>query len=414
MLASCTSDPEAEPQSQGEGVTIALAASATPYEEVTTRATTRAWTWTPPENYYNYDGLYSSTDEYQSLENKAIDVFLTYGTNANYHGALRYYSSKKTWQFVGRDAENKIIEDIETNTYYVYGFIPRDAAAGASLALLPSSSTYADGAVLTIQGLETVATDACVIIGAREGFRVATDTENGIDYDGGYTDANGNGSYDEGETRINRLRRGYFGFDFKGGESEENYLFLLFDHLYSALRIKMKVDGEYNALRHIKLKSIYLASGKADGTATKKKANVTITLNATDGSDPLKNATTNQDQIVYEYEPTCEQESGGTVFQSATGKFLTTTYQSFVGQFMPADVTILTVTSTYDVYDTNDNLIRENCTATNKINAAALIGEFGGFQRGNRYSIDMTIRPTYLYMMSDPDLDNPTVVVSGE
>jgi len=26
----------------------------------------------------------------------------------------------------------------------------------------------------------------------------------------------------------------------------------------------------------------------------------------------------------------------------------------------------------------------------------------------------MTIQPTYLYMLSEPDLDNPTVVVNGQ
>ena len=29
--------------------------------------------------------------------------------------------------------------------------------------------------------------------------------------------------------------------------------------------------------------------------------------------------------------------------------------------------------------------------------------------RGHCYSITMTVQPTYLYMLSEPDMDNPTV-----
>jgi len=32
-------------------------------------------------------------------------------------------------------------------------------------------------------------------------------------------------------------------------------------------------------------------------------------------------------------------------------------------------------------------------------------------KRGWKYAVNLTINPTYLYMLSDPDLDNPTVVV---
>jgi hypothetical protein len=32
-------------------------------------------------------------------------------------------------------------------------------------------------------------------------------------------------------------------------------------------------------------------------------------------------------------------------------------------------------------------------------------------QRGKRYTVNLTIQPTYLYVLSDPDLDSPTVTV---
>ena len=34
--------------------------------------------------------------------------------------------------------------------------------------------------------------------------------------------------------------------------------------------------------------------------------------------------------------------------------------------------------------------------------------------RGEKKTVNMTIIPTYLYILSDNDLDNPTIVVGGE
>jgi hypothetical protein len=33
-------------------------------------------------------------------------------------------------------------------------------------------------------------------------------------------------------------------------------------------------------------------------------------------------------------------------------------------------------------------------------------------QRGWKYGINMTVVPTYLYMLSEPDLENPRMVVN--
>ena len=63
--------------------------------------------------------------------------------------------------------------------------------------------------------------------------------------------------------------------------------------------------------------------------------------------------------------------------------------------------------STYDVYDKKGNLIRKSCQAVNNLKVADLFT----LQRGKGYSLTMKVMPTYLYMLSEPDLDNPTVNV---
>ena len=186
---------------------------------------------------------------------------------------------------------------------------------------------------------------------------------------------------------------------------DPNYLYFLFDHLCSALIINMRVNADYDALRHIKLKNIHVQTATDDGP-TKKTANVVVTLKANDtGATPIQSIS---------YSPTGDATSGNNIFTSAEGQLLTTDFEdaSFLTHFIPKDVTTLIVTCTYDIYDTNGdgNLIRKDCTATNTI-PMKLIDRFETAERGKKYTLNMTINPTYLYMMSDPDLDDPKVKV---
>ena len=87
------------------------------------------------------------------------------------------------------------------------------------------------------------------------------------------------------------------------------------------------------------------------------------------------------------------------------------------GYFVPfADVAnSLVLECKYDVYDKNvtnehpdGNLVRKDCVTTNKLPADNVI-KSGTKQRT---TLTLTVNPTYLYVLSDPDLDNPTVVIN--
>lgn len=431
MLWACSSDDEGAPASaptskDERGMSIELSASAVRYREAEGGASRRSWT--VPDGYLLYDDLLgTSFVNYHSLSQSTIDLFLTHDPIAEdptpnpLYARLRYVTSKGNWKLV---LPNDVDEDkIDKGDYYAYGFVPRDAATDASLEKLNpgvSPDSYADGAVLTINGLKTVGYDASVIIGARHGFCVEVDETHKTYYDGDYDDVDGDKEYDAGtESRINRLRAGDFKFYLDtgtktgvGGEKiiNPNYLYFLFDHLCSALIINMKVSAEYHALRHIKLKKIYLQTS-TDGAVTKKTAKVVVTLAANDtGDNPIQSVT---------YEPTGDDESGNYVYSSGDGRWLTTDYSgtSLLTHFVPYQVTKLIVTVTYDIYDWNTsaghpegNLIRKDCTATNTI-PLNLIDRFSVAERGKKYTLNLAVKPTYLYVMSDPDLNNPTMSV---
>jgi hypothetical protein len=82
------------------------------------------------------------------------------------------------------------------------------------------------------------------------------------------------------------------------------------------------------------------------------------------------------------------------------------------GYFLPAyasSPSTLSVVRTYDVYDKQGNKIRENCEATN-----SLASMLNGIQRGQKRPIELTVNPTYLYVLSEPDLDNPTITMDND
>lgn len=280
------------------------------------------------------------------------------------------------------------VEDIQPNTdYQLYGYIPESPAIkysitdydGADGADGPNGE-YSKGAIMKLENVPTVMPhDLCVVIGAKHG----TDKE-----------------HDSG------LRQGDFTFR-SSADVKGNFVFLLFDHLYSALRVRMRIHADYAALRTIKLKSLQLGT-QAGETKTRKKTDITVQLEANDGSaSPIT-------EIAYDQPDKYELIDGGLEFWSSEdGEELKTNVDTeCLGHFMPSGITTLILTSVYDVYDRKGNLIRKDCKATNTIVLKDLLTGQTQTIRGKRYTINLIVKPTYLYMLSEPDLDNPTVKIN--
>jgi hypothetical protein len=164
-------------------------------------------------------------------------------------------------------------------------------------------------------------------------------------------------------------------------------MYLLMDHLYASVKFSLIVSEQYAQLRTIKLKTMTLSVNKAS-----VKADVTLTHN-TKGNSPIAN----EDDVTY---TSTGDNCAAEIFNDAEGQALSSTTPIAVSAcFAPTLSDSLTLFSTYDVYDSKGNLIRANCEATNKIpNLEA--------SRGQRVQLNMKVDPTYLYIMSDKDLDN--------
>lgn len=356
-LMGCSSEDERP--AKGNSGEIEVMGVVTAFEEEESR--TRAWE--PPTGYTIYD-----------YTDKIIGFYLTQDDREPTQGY--FFNSSGKW---------RTSVDITAGDYYLYGYIPHSTSIScdiSSSATPHDNSTYSNGAVMTLHNLPVVTpADYCVVIGAKNG--------------------RGNGYTESGDYEITGLRRGDFLYQAEAGEG--NYVYLLFDHLYAVLRIHIKVHGDYDAIRTIKLKDLSLKTEKGD-TPTKLKTDATITLTkTTDGSDPISS-------IVFT--PVGDEEGEGSMFSSESGMTLTTEYSTFMSHFMPVGVTKLILTSVYDVYDKEGVLVREGCKATNTIEISKLLTGQTETRRGCRYTINMTIQPTYLYQLSDKDMNDFPVEIS--
>lgn len=242
---------------------------------------------------------------------------------------------------------------VKDKTYAVYGYLPRLDGVTSTL-----GKSTADAATLTITGMKPITPDdVCIITGVSE-------TDEDLQ--------EGNLSWKQDIT------------------GNDYHIYMLLNHLYASVSFRLTVNADYARLRTIKLKSMKLSTNKASVTAT-----ITLTHNTT-GANPITNA---------EYSLT-GSSSEAVFFNDTEGEALSATVaKEFDTCFAPSLSNELTLTSTYDVYDRKGNLIRKDCTATNKL------PDFVA-HRGVRMQMNLTVNPTYLYMLSDPDLDNPTITVN--
>ena len=254
----------------------------------------------------------------------------------------------------------------EGTAYAIYGYAPGNVGS----AELGTSTSK--GANLILRYLPAIGqTDVCVVVGVQQ-----------VETQGAAKD----------------VKSGKFAFT--GRANDHNFVNLLMDHVYASVKFQFKIDDDYYALRHIKLKKLEL---KTTTSAPTGRADVSIVANETN-TNPISTLSwtmnTDTDLQMTIYEPA----------SGATGIDLNTTLQDvgtttyYIPQ--PAVTNGLTLVSTYDVYDRHDNLIRANETAENVLKTP-----LSGVYRGNMATVKLTVAPTYLYVLSDPDLDSPTFTV---
>lgn len=355
FLGGCSSDDSTQESVEVPMREIHFMLGSHNYTDVTSDASRRAL----PEGYVVYDNLSPQIP----ADEAGIKCFLTRANETIFNGTLTYKSGAWT---------SKIPAD--EGVYYVYGMMPNSEASKVTLTPLPGAD-FENGAVMEIDKLNAVtASDVCAIVGVK-----GAASKVGIENSG--------------------IELGKFSFNADDG----TFIYLLIDHLYAALQLNMNISSEYNALRTIKLTKLTLKSNSVTKTY---KVTATMTPNETNTS-PLAvtyAATTEDGKEIELYNGKGKGENG----QDIEKELEVDKYIQFLACTVPLSTnTQFEMETTYNVYDRKGNLIRKNCTAKNVLNLPT-----GGLARGQKYTFNLTVNPTYLYVLSDPDLDNPTVVVN--
>jgi len=296
-----------------------------------------------------------------------IQTYLTSTEETSQGKSSQYVASDFTYQQLSENEHTWVSKvALKDGQYYLYGFMPK-GVTGSGVTIEPYNNDYSEGAVLKLNGLNSVVPDdICVIVGAKG-------------YD---TDVPDMSTY-----------LGKFGYQTSDGDK----LFLLVDHLYSGIQFNMRLGEKYSELRRIKVKKIQLTPKDGDNEVV-KTVNATVTIQAnTENASPIsvviqedKKGTDPKEAVLYEGE-----------------KELTDVDQKFLACFCPSNNKKFVLETTYDVYDTNGNMIRQGVTASNAI---ALQMDMSA---GQIHYVNITVEPTYIYVLSEPDLDNPTFQVEN-
>ena len=415
LLLACSDD---SPEQRGELKKLELIPYYNTYRELEQEEGTRAdrntnlfGTNDGDGPYMPYERLYPQADPTYSkirvyLKGQTDRKYDTFG-NFTFHAAT-YYTEEDDEVIAG----TKQVGDEKTAAgwsssvwmnkdvaYYVYGFMPASAASSATLT--DYNDSYANKAKLTLNGLDAVTpADVCVIVGVK-----------GANKDSHYPIANSG------------IEVGKFEYQAQPKYEEDvdetgNYIYLLLDHLYACINLEYLVGTEYSKVRTIKLRKVEIQVAGAE------KQNLTVYIDGDKYQNDLDEASANETNpqdiqpfTVYYNGVQGSPSNSAIIFDKLSADEGTeipvkgnagNNVLSVPGYFTPSIGNTFTIVSTYDIFDKKGNEIRSMQTTSNTVK---LSDDTHTHLRGKVHTLKLVVEPTYLYQLSEEDLDNPTVVV---
>lgn len=277
-----------------------------------------------------------------------IHVFLKddYGT---YEGAFKYHSETATHYWTAQNLKVKP----GTHNFWLYGYMP--AIEGITGEVL-------DQRQLKLSGIQPISSkDICIVTGVRVH-----------------------------ETSALPLR-GTFEFEYKNSDyNDVTVLNLLLEHMLGHVDFKFKIGSRYSQLRKIKIRSLTIK------TTSQSSISATINLPAnTENVVTISYTATGADQT---YTTTLLANTDTPLELTTDGVSVSSGINVAVGTGL-SDNFILE--SEYEVYDLKNNLLSTR-TASNNLSGALPV-------MGQKKEVVLTVEPTYLYQLSDDDLNNPEV-----
>lgn len=243
--------------------------------------------------------------------------------------------------------------------YYILGYMPADIGSNNTVTVNSETS-----ATMNFHDLPSVTDqDFCIVVGVKEGIIPLVESD-----------------------------QGSFVYHAPENTSDGYFVSLLADHLYASVEFRVTIANDYNVLRKVMLKKMVLKCQSSDKTLL--DAVVTLSMND-QGTHPLVT------------DPVSTPKAGGAVehvlYNNAEGVELSPTeFQSFSGCFAEGLGDGLSVECEYDIYDrvSGENNKIETRTVVNGLKSL-----LQNLKRGRKKVINLLVDPTYLYQLSDGDVD---------
>ena len=349
LMAACAEDNPLEVRPDGK-VRVNVGCESQTEVQVGTRAAADGYT---EFGGADYDGVQLAVIAWQKNTQKYDQGFATYSYS---NGAGKWTSNVY----------------LAKQTYNVYGYMPHNGEANSIQPDLGSEtgpSTFA----MKWTGQPTFATKPVLAsVGA----------------------AKSNGS-------SSSVADGSFEVDVDKVGQEEKINFRM-NHLLAKLTLQFYLPKPYADKRKIEVTQVTLSGGQ--GVAD--RYDITCSYDASGALTttymPMQGASTSG--ITYPY-------------KDVAGLLLTTTKQQFGTYYFVPDAVnrssnLMTLTVTYNVYDKNGTLTREHQTATNaKIALHKVNNVAQATQVAHEYTANVKVVPSYLYVLSDGDMQNPYIVL---
>ena len=331
--------------------------------------------------------------DYNFIDNTKLWLALASGTTLDSEGSYTYSTSTGKW--------TGGITVKEAKQYYLYGLMLPNGSVSGDLNCGITSSDYSKGAMLTVKGVTPMLEDSqvpCVVVGARGVTIIPTDPDELA------------ASWDVTEGQF-----GYMGILKKGEDNAQ----LLLDRLYAALTFSFDIDADYAALRTIKLKKLELKA--SDEATIPNKVDLAVVLEANNsGKSPIKSVSATQSinstptsvasSLLF---PIVGGDAAGVDISTLTGAVATAKIGCvYLASDIAYDISSdLYVRCEYDVYDkptTGGPHLLASRTVENSLRKVLTTGSL---PPGKKSIIKLKVAPTYLYILSDADLDNPVITI---
>ena len=282
----------------------------------------------------------------------------------------------------------------EETPYYMYGYMPSTVTGEVDLTAADLAGDYSKGVDLKLSNLPAITTDdISVLVGVQR-----VEAQSTIDP----------------PSDPPAVTEGQYGF--RSGIKGHNFVNLLMAHLYARLKLSFMIDPSYAELRSIHLKEVTLTSKYADGAE--------VTLNLRDGKR-IGNPTFPAGSETEEHTVTLLK---ATDTEKVLDKAFVNTANTALALDIPAycrpiavegnNTYNLTLTTTYDVwdraYDKAENKVVDKNNLGERTSVNKIKVSIAALSPGKEKTLVLTVKPTYLYILSDNDLDldNPTITVN--